>query len=469
MRLIVNETQYNKILLEEHKNFKEAEKWSSYLSSTLLTHILKLEIPEDVFTYKNLKNKLNTYSFFKSLPIESIIINIIKKNNPYNKIDVDINFNPYWTYLISNEVGKEHIVDAEFDVEVFLPSSLNNDDIKNLYTKIENNLTDQFINIHQWFNKKRKEDTIRDLLEQYNYKSYILEPGVDYGSLGDEIGVLNYYVNKITDKPIHILTVSGDTIVVDMSKFTPEQIKDIEEKINNHFPNNSDTSFNTTDRTLSFIHVDDIESEDKAWSSIYDDVTSDDDITPDVDITPDDSYISRSTWIEAARGPTNDMGAGTVNIDLLKDIEKAAKTTKIKIYISALRTNHLVGVNGGKRVSRHCFGDGADLHYFDEGNGWQKPSEATSLKTMPKKFMELGDKLIEQFKTQGYEKERGDKRYIWKSNTGGNHYNHIHLGVFPKNPKTGKAEKIAEWCMKMSEDGKGNTKIGKENGGFYKD
>ena len=80
MRLIVNETQYNKILLEEHKNFKEAEKWSSYLSSTLLTHILKLEIPEDVFTYKNLKNKLNTYSFFKSLPIESIIINIIKKN-----------------------------------------------------------------------------------------------------------------------------------------------------------------------------------------------------------------------------------------------------------------------------------------------------------------------------------------------------------------------------------------------------
>jgi len=163
------------------------------------------------------------------------------------------------------------------------------------------------------------------------------------------------------------------------------------------------------------------------------------------------------------------MGAGTVNIDLLKDIEKAAKTTKIKIYISTLRTNHLVGVNGGDRVSRHCFGDGADLYYFDEGNGWQKPSEATSLKTMPKKFMELGDKLIEQFKTQGYEKERGDKRYIWKSNTGGNHYNHIHLGVVKdKDQKTGKAKKIAEWCMKMSEEKKGNTKIGKNNGGFYK-
>ena len=285
MRVIVNESQYKKILIEEQRVKESAKEWASYLSSIILTHLLKLEVPEDVYTHTNLKNKLKSSSFFKSLPIESLIFNIIKNKNVHNEIKIDINYNPYWTHIIQNNKGEKYIKDLELDIVGYLPSSLSPSQYPQLQKDIFNKLIGEFIKIDHWF----EENTSLTLREDYRLneiKSYTLAPGVTYGSLGDEIDVLNVLVDEVTNQPIHILSVEGDEIIADMSQFNSLQRLEIEKKINNYFPN-TEVKVNYTDGTLSFIHVDKMEDEKEMWDSIY----ADNEVTID-DFKDDESHDS---------------------------------------------------------------------------------------------------------------------------------------------------------------------------------
>ena len=150
MRVIVNENQYNNILIEEKKEYKPLKKWAAYISDILLSKItsLSINIEEDVFTDKNLSNKLGSYDFFKFLPIESIIFNIIIKDNN-KEPTIDINYYPYWTTIINNT-----IVDVEFDIEVF---SLDKINLKTVKYDIETYLLKELIKVNSWYKENIEE------------------------------------------------------------------------------------------------------------------------------------------------------------------------------------------------------------------------------------------------------------------------------------------------------------------------
>ena len=296
MRVIVNESQYNKILIKENADHKNAQEWASYLSGTLLVNILKLDIGEDVFTHKNLNNKLKTYKFFKNLPIESIIVSIIKNKNLYEDVKIDINYNPYWTTIVEDKRGKKYIKDVEFEVVTYLPNDLTQSNIKKLQSQILEKLTDEFIKIYHWFEKNKEIIPPYSLSPEplQEIKLYTTEPDLNLGSLGDEIDVLNLIVHDITSKPIHILNVKEDEVMIDMSSFTTDQINNIEKKIKGYFPDTK-VKLNSGEKTLSFIHVDDIEAEKELFKNWYEDdeeieYTQDED-TEEIVVSADEEFI----------------------------------------------------------------------------------------------------------------------------------------------------------------------------------
>jgi hypothetical protein len=113
MILIVNETQYNKILLDNKTS--TISEWVKYVNDIILMNINKMELNEETFINKNLILKLNKFDFNKDLPIDSFIFNLIKNKNIN---DPNITFNPYWTTLTENKEGKKILKEVEFDVEI---------------------------------------------------------------------------------------------------------------------------------------------------------------------------------------------------------------------------------------------------------------------------------------------------------------------------------------------------------------
>ena len=86
MRIIVKESQYNKILLEENTNHKLINDWSRYLMDRLYPY-LEEQVKEKNIVDNNLDKVLGKYSFFNKLPIKSIVVNKIlgeNKNNSYS-------------------------------------------------------------------------------------------------------------------------------------------------------------------------------------------------------------------------------------------------------------------------------------------------------------------------------------------------------------------------------------------------
>ena len=116
----------------------------------------------------------------------------------------------------------------------------------------------------------------------------------------------------------------------------------------------------------------------------------------------------------------------SVNKPLLDDINAAAKSVGVVATITTAKTGHNRLTKGSKNVSRHMNGTGVDIAILD-GVGSGKASNATN--GLPK-FRELGFKLKNALVSMGYiwNTERGnDKAVLWHTNTGGNHYNHLHV------------------------------------------
>ena len=116
----------------------------------------------------------------------------------------------------------------------------------------------------------------------------------------------------------------------------------------------------------------------------------------------------------------------SVNKPLLDDINAAAKSVGVVATITTAKTGHNRLTKGSKNVSRHMNGTGVDIAILD-GVGSGKASNATN--GLPK-FRELGFKLKNALVSMGYiwNTERGnDKAVLWHTDTGGNHYNHIHV------------------------------------------
>jgi hypothetical protein len=126
-----------------------------------------------------------------------------------------------------------------------------------------------------------------------------------------------------------------------------------------------------------------------------------------------------------------------VNKALLDDIQKAAESTGIIATITTAKTGHSeLTING--RNSRHMNGTGVDVAILD-GIG---SNGATNSLNGNAKFRELGTKLKNELVSMGYiwNTESGnDKAVLWQTNTGGNHFNHLHISN-----KTGSSENTSD-------------------------
>ena len=195
MRIIVNESQYNKILIKEKKNTPTFDNWVNYMSDVLATHIHQFNVKEDVNTHTNLSNKLRGKTFFKELPIENFIINLVE--NVTIK-EIKIRFNPYWSLLVETP-GTLMLKDVELDVE--LPSKKING--INEINIIKNQLHHEFIKINRWRNSYTllKEQEDNDPYVPYTWD----ESAVIEFDLWDDISKMNNFFNKVIGKKIHII------------------------------------------------------------------------------------------------------------------------------------------------------------------------------------------------------------------------------------------------------------------------
>lgn len=123
---------------------------------------------------------------------------------------------------------------------------------------------------------------------------------------------------------------------------------------------------------------------------------------------------------------TDDTQFDKVNKALLDDIQKAAKSAGVVATITTAKSGHNHNVKGSKRKSRHMDGVAVDIAIL---NGKGSGGASNSSNGNPE-FRELGNKLKDELVSMGYtlNSESGnDKAVLWQTNTGGNHYNHLHI------------------------------------------
>lgn len=127
----------------------------------------------------------------------------------------------------------------------------------------------------------------------------------------------------------------------------------------------------------------------------------------------------------------------SVNKALLDDINAAAKSAGLVATITTARSGHNKNVKGSKRVSRHMNGTGVDVAILNGiGSG-----RATNSSNGNAEFRNLGNKLKNALVSMGYTwnvESGNDKAVLWQTNTGGNHYNHLHISN-----RTDKSSEIA--------------------------
>ena len=124
-----------------------------------------------------------------------------------------------------------------------------------------------------------------------------------------------------------------------------------------------------------------------------------------------------------------------VNDALLQDIQKAAESVGIVATITTAKSGHpQLTINGNP--SRHMTGTGVDVAILN-GVG---AGGATNFNNGIPKFRELGNKLKNALVSMGYTwnvEVGNDKAVLWQTNTGGNHFNHLHISN-----KTGTSEGV---------------------------
>lgn len=116
----------------------------------------------------------------------------------------------------------------------------------------------------------------------------------------------------------------------------------------------------------------------------------------------------------------------SVNKALLDDINAAAKSVGIVATITTAKSGHNKNVKGSNRTSRHMNGTGVDVAILN-GKGAGGASNATNGNA---EFRALGTKLKNALVSMGYTwnvESGNDKAVLWQTNTGGNHYNHLHI------------------------------------------
>jgi ribosome-binding protein aMBF1 (putative translation factor) len=115
-----------------------------------------------------------------------------------------------------------------------------------------------------------------------------------------------------------------------------------------------------------------------------------------------------------------------INRALLKDISRAAKKAGVKVTITTANSGHNMKTKSGT-LSRHNTNQAVDIAIIDGvGSGG-----ATNSRNGNPKFKSGGDKLVAALESMGYKRNaegpQNPKAVFWQTNSGGNHFNHVHV------------------------------------------
>lgn len=161
----------------------------------------------------------------------------------------------------------------------------------------------------------------------------------------------------------------------------------------------------------------------KEWVNAGKPVRPEDSTSSEVD---DDVIYSSDDLLTWSANAKKDRDKGIINPILISDIIKALKAINMRAEISWARTGHSKYTDKGN-ISRHWSGNAVDISRIEgEGN----PEGRSSNKGIGSAtFMKNGDRLVQQLEKMGYTfGESGKtKGYLWRTNIGGNHWNHVHV------------------------------------------
>ena len=143
------------------------------------------------------------------------------------------------------------------------------------------------------------------------------------------------------------------------------------------------------------------------------------------EVVVDDVIYDSSELLTWSKNAKKDRDAGIINPTLISDIIKALKSINMRAQISWARTGHSKYTNNGN-ISRHWSGNAVDISVIEGvGNSRGKSSNKGIGNA---NFMKNGDRLVNELKKLGYSfGESNIKAYLWRTNTGGNHWNHVHV------------------------------------------
>lgn len=148
----------------------------------------------------------------------------------------------------------------------------------------------------------------------------------------------------------------------------------------------------------------------------------------------------------------NDLKNDMVNEPLLQDLQKAGQIADVVLTITTAKSDHDYYVKGSKRKSRHMAQTAVDIAKLD-GHG---SGGATNSQNGKAEFREKGFKVKDALVSMGYtwNTESGNpKAVLWQTNTGGNHYNHLHVSN-----KTGESSEVEPQIdIDIEDDTNGST------------
>lgn len=146
-----------------------------------------------------------------------------------------------------------------------------------------------------------------------------------------------------------------------------------------------------------------------------------------------------------------DLKNDEVNDALLQDLQTAGKKADVVLRITTAKSDHSVNTIDGNK-SRHGFQTAVDIAILN-GKGADGASNSTN---GSKEFRENGNKVKDVLVSMGYKwnTEKGNtKAVLWQTDTGGNHYNHLHVSN-----KTGQSSDVDPNFKLDSDDSKSDEK-----------
>ena len=159
MKLIVNESQYSKLLVEQRGFSKVADDWAHIVVAEVMRYLFKID-GSDILLMNNLPLKFGDKEFFKGLPINNVMINVNTNVIEGSEGSADASYSPKHSHIETDDITSngEVIEDVEFNLDIDIPESV---DLEHDYAPIHDYLiqmfTHELLHVYEWYNRGLKD------------------------------------------------------------------------------------------------------------------------------------------------------------------------------------------------------------------------------------------------------------------------------------------------------------------------